>query len=82
MGKFGNNINMKLILVDKKVLNLASVIKILKACQLWDQKKKSHFLEVKSKLNLCQWNNIIKWIQHHNHSATINSKIEVTLNHQ
>ena len=29
MGKFGNNINMKLILVDKKVLNLASVIKIL-----------------------------------------------------
>ena len=34
MGKFENNINMKLIFVDKKVFNLASVIKILKACQL------------------------------------------------
>ena len=32
--KFGNIINMKLILVDKKVLNLDFVIKTLKACHL------------------------------------------------
>ena len=34
MDEFGNNINMKLILVNKKVLVLDFLIKILKACQL------------------------------------------------